>query len=147
MQVKTKSMGEVEVQESQVVTIPEGLIGFEAYKNFVLIESTYKPFIWLQSVEEQDLAFLLIDPFLICENYEADIDDATLAKINVENPADVVVLVTITIPANGKPITANLQGPLVINKKNNKCLQAVLDGNKWTTKHNIVEALKKKEGK
>lgn len=147
MQVKTKSLGEVEVQESQVVTIPDGLIGFEAYKNFVLIESSYKPFIWLQSVEEQNLAFLLIDPFLICDNYEADIDDATLAKIGVNDPSDVVVMVTITIPAVGSPITANLQGPLVINKKNNTCLQAILDGTKWTTKHNIAEALKKKEGK
>lgn len=71
-------------------------------------------------------------------DYELDIDDALLADLSVENPADVVVLSLVTVPSDGSPVTANLQGPLVINKKNNKSFQAILSDNRWKTKHDIV---------
>lgn len=147
MQIKTKSMGCVEIDESQLVTFPKGLYGFEEYKNYALIDSQYNPLIWLQSIEEPSLAFLMIDPFLIEENYEADINDSELEKIEVKDPVDVAVMAIITVPNDGSPVTANLQGPIIINKKKKLCMQAVLDGEKYSTKHNIVEALKRKEKK
>ena len=147
MQIKTKSMGCVEIDESQLVTFPKGLYGFEEYRNYALIDSQYNPLIWLQSIEEPGLAFLMIDPFLIEENYEADINDSELEKIEVKDPVDVAVMAIITVPNDGSPVTANLQGPIIINKKNKLCMQAVLDGEKYSTKHNIVEALKRKEKK
>lgn len=146
MQVKTKSMGVVEVPENHLVNIPSGLFGFEEYTDFALIESHYEPFIWLQSVQDMNLAFLVIDPFIICDDYEADISDKELEKIGISDPGDVAVLAIVTIPGDGGDVTANLQGPLIINKKNRKCMQAILDGTRWTTKHNIVAAIKKKGG-
>ena len=98
-------------------------------------------------VKEKNLAFLLIDPFLICEDYEADIDDREMLKIGIKDPAEVMVMTIVTVPSDGSAVTANLQGPLIINKKNRMCMQAILEGTRWTTKHNIIEALKRKEGK
>ncbi len=147
MQVETKMMGSQEVSSDRLITIPAGLFGFEEYTDYVLIDSEYEPLIWLQSLQEKSLAFLLIDPFIICKDYEADIDDKELLKIGLHDPADVWVLTIVTVPGDGKPVTANLQGPLVINKKNHQCLQAILSDGRWTTKHNILEALKRKEGK
>ena len=144
MEVKTKSNGIVNVEEKQLVTFPEGLLGFEQYKNFALIDSEYEPFIWLQSTEDSQLAFLMIDPFLICNDYEADIDDLTLKTIGVESPEDIIIMTLVTIPKDGSAITANFLGPVVINKKNKNCMQVILNDNRWTTKFNIVEALKKK---
>ena len=147
MVVETKMSGNVEVDEKRIISIPSGLFGFEEYTDFALVESEYEPFEWLQSLQEKNLAFLLIDPFLICEDYEADIDDREMLKIGIKDPADVMVMTVVTVPSDGSAVTANLQGPLIINKKNRKCMQAILDGTRWTTKHNIIEALKKKEGK
>ena len=147
MQVETKMMGSQEVSSDRLITIPAGLFGFEEYTDYVLIDSEYEPLIWLQSLQAKSLAFLLIDPFIICKDYEADIDDKELLKIGLHDPADVWVLTIVTVPGDGKPVTANLQGPLVINKKNHQCLQAILSDGRWTTKHNILEALKRKEGK
>lgn len=144
MDVVTKSNEVVNVSEKQIYDFPYGLLGFEQYKKFALIESEYEPFFWLQSLDEQKLAFLLVDPFLICSTYEADIDDQSLKMIDVQSPEDIIVMTTVTIPADGSIITANLLGPIVINRKNNKCLQVVLNDNKWTTKYDIVEALKKR---
>lgn len=147
MQVKTKTMGMVEIGDDRLISIPSGLFGFEEYTDFALVDSEYEPLIWFQSLQDSNLAFLLIDPFLIADDYEADIDDAELLRIGIKDPADVMVLTIVTVPGDGGPVTANFQGPLIINKKNHLCMQAILDGSRWTTKHNIIEALKRKEAK
>jgi flagellar assembly factor FliW len=148
MDVKTKTMGVKEVDSSQIVTFQDGLFGFEDFKKYAVIDSEYEPFIWLQSVDDEKLAFLIVDPFIICNNYEADIDDESLKKINVKSPEDVIVMAIVTVPSDGSHITANLQGPIVINKKNNLCEQVILSDNRWTTKQDIIEALKNnREGK
>lgn len=144
MEVKTKANGIVNVDEKQLVTFPEGLLGFEKYTKFALIDSEYEPFIWLQSTEESNLAFLMIDPFLICSEYEADIDDSALRNIGVDSAEDIIIMTLVTIPKDGSAITANFLGPVVINKKNRKCLQVILNDSRWTTKFDIVKALKQK---
>ena len=50
----------------------------------------------------------------------------------------------VTVPNDGSAITANFQGPLVINKKNKQCMQVILNDNRWTTKVNIIDALNAK---
>lgn len=147
MQVQTKTMGTVEVAKERIITIPAGLFGFEEYTDFALVNSEYQPLIWLQSLQDKNLAFLLIDPFFICSDYEVDVDDRVLSKIGITDPSDVIVFSIVTVPQDGSPATANLQGPLIMNRKNNKCIQAVLNDPKWTTKHNILEALRKKGNK
>lgn len=144
MEVKTKANGIANVDEKQLVTFPEGLLGFEKYTKFALIDSEYEPFIWLQSTEESNLAFLMIDPFLICSDYEADIDDSALRNIGVDSAEDIIIMTLVTIPKDGSAITANFLGPVVINKKNRKCLQVILNDSRWTTKFDIVKALKQK---
>ncbi len=146
MEVLTKTMGKVNVQENQLMTVPDGLYGFENYTKFALIDSEYEPFLWLQSTEDSTLAFLIIDPFLISDDYETDIDEESLKKIGITKPEDVIVMTIVTVPSDGNPITANFQGPLVINKQNHKCMQVILSDNRWSTKVNIVEALSKKGG-
>ena len=145
MEVLTKTNGVVQVQDDKILTFEEGLFGFEDYKKFALIDSEYEPFIWLQSIENQNLAFLIIDPFLVCSSYEADIDDSSLAKIGVTKPEDVVIMTIVTVPQDGSAITANFQGPLVIKKQNKRCLQVILTDNRWTTKVDIVQTLNNKE--
>ena len=144
MEVLSRDKGKVDVADENLLTIPEGLFGFEMYSKYALIDSDYMPFIWLQSCEDSNRAFLIVDPFRICNDYEADIDDETLSKIGIEKPEDIILMAIVTVPSNGSPITANLQGPLVINKKNQKCMQVVLNDNRWSTKFDIMKALEQK---
>lgn len=144
MEVKTKTLGIVNVEKAKIITFPSGILGFEEYHDYALIESEYKPFLWMQSLDTPNLAFLIIDPFIIAENYELDVDDKTLGEIEIESAADVIVFAIVTVPSNGGPVTANLQGPVVINKKNNQAMQLILSDSRWTTKFNIVKALKEK---
>ena len=138
MEVQTKAKGIVNIEEKKILEFPDGLMGFEEFKKFVLLPSEYEPFLWLQSIDKKNLAFLLVDPFLIYSAYEADIDDEALKVI------DIILMTIVTVPHDGSPITANFLGPIIINKQNNKCVQVVLNDSRWTTKFNIVEALKGK---
>lgn len=144
MELVTKAMGTIDVSEDKMLEIPEGLFGFEEYTKFALIDSEYEPFIWLQSCENPNLAFLIVDPFLICSYYETDIDDECLAKIGITKPEDIIIMTIVTVPNDGSAITANFQGPLVINKQNKKCMQVILNDNRWSTRVNIIDALNSK---
>jgi flagellar assembly factor FliW len=146
MDIKTKALGTVSVVDKQIIELHEGFYGFGQFHRFALIDAEQKPFIWVQSVDDPGLAFLAIDPFLFRPDYEIDIDDSLLAPLSIESPSDVLVFALITVPANGGPITANLQGPLIINRKNNRALQAVLSDSRWKTKHDLVAESAAKRG-
>lgn len=120
------------------IVMKGGILGFEELEEFVLFESEYEPFYWLQSSPDKDVTFLVVDPFLFFSDYEIDADDVSLEKIGIADASDVLVLSIITASGNGSPITANLQGPLIINKKNNHCMQLVLTDDRWTTKHPLL---------
>ncbi len=143
MELITKARGKITVSEDHLITIPAGLFGFEQYTKYALVDSDYEPFLWLQSCEDPNLAFLIVDPFLICSEYETDIDDASLKKIGITKPEDIIIMTIVTVPHDGSAITANFQGPLVINKKNHECKQAILNDHRWSTKVDIVKALSK----
>ena len=74
-------------------------------------------------------------------DYIVDHPEVCKEKIDLKDPADVCVMSIVTLPAKGNQVTANLQGPLIINRKNNKCLQIVLGDEKYTTKFDIISAL------
>lgn len=147
MLVETKTLGTLEIKEEQIISIPKGLFGFEEYVDFALIDSEYKPFIWLQSLKDKTLALLLLDPFLVDDTYEADIGDTELAKIGLSDARDVMLLTVVTVPAAGGPVTANFQGPLVINKRNKLCMQVILNNPNYTTKHDIAASILRKMGR
>lgn len=145
MDVKTKSGKIISVDNEHILNFPEGLFGFELYHQYAIYDSEYPPFVWMQSIEEQNLTFLIVDPFLICNDYELDVDDKQLLKIGIKSPLDVIVMTIVTIPQEEGVVTANLQGPIIINKNTKESLQVVLNSSKWTTKHDIIKALKSKE--
>lgn len=138
MELQTKAMGTVSIVERQIIELPNGFYGFEPFKRFALLDAPQKPFIWIQSLDKKDLAFLALDPFLFREDYEIDIDDSLLKPLSIASPSDVLVFALVTVPSDGSPITANLQGPLIINRVNNLAMQVILSDPKWKTKHDLV---------
>ncbi|MCQ2586291.1 MAG: flagellar assembly protein FliW [Treponema sp.] len=146
MLIETKAKGLTEIPEDNMISVPEGIFGFEDYTKYALIDSDYEPFIWLQSTENKDVAFLIVDPFLICSTYETDIDDESLKKIGIEKPEDIIIMTIVTVPSSGQKITANFAGPIVINKNSRECMQVILNDNRWSTKVDIMEMLQKNGG-
>ena len=142
MRVTTRAYGEIEVDERQRrVNFPGGLLGFEKFSEYVLLDARQKPFFYLQSMEVPDLAFILIDPFLFRPDYALDVGDEVLEEIGVKDPGDALVFSIVTAPADGGPITANLMGPVIISKSSRNGMQAVLGDPRWRVKHDIMAEL------
>jgi flagellar assembly factor FliW len=141
MRVNTRAYGEIDVDERQRVSFPTGLLGFEKFSEYILLDARQKPFIYLQSLEVAELAFILIDPFLFRADYALDVGDEVLQEIGVTEPNDAVVFSIVTAPADGSPITANLMGPIIISKSKRQGMQAVLADPRWRVKHDIMAEL------
>jgi len=140
VKVATKAYGLIEVDEHQKITFPQGLLGFEPLKDYVLLDAERQPFFWLQSIDDERVAFIIIDPFIFRPDYEANIDNDELKVINISDPEKALIFSIVTIPAAG-PMTANLQGPLVINRDTRRGLQVILTDPSWKTKHDIIAEL------
>ena len=141
MKVATKAYGLIEVNERQRITFPYGLLGFESFKEYALLDAERQPFYWLQSLDVEQIAFVLINPFLFRPDYEMNIDNEELLPIGITDPGKALIFSIVTIPSDGSPMTANLQGPLVINRDNRLGVQSVLTDSRWKTKHDIIAEL------
>ena len=141
MKVATKAYGLIDVDERQKIIFPHGLLGFETLKDYLLLDAERQPFYWLQSMDEEQVAFILVNPFLFRPDYEVNISNEELAEIHLHSPEKALIFSIVTIPSDEGPMTANLQGPLVINRDNRTGKQAVLSDTRWRTKHDIMAEL------
>lgn len=137
MHITTTRFGTIEIEEARLVEIPAGLLGFEAYPQFGVLDHTPgSPFRWLQSTTEPSLAFVVIDPFEFFLDYDFAISDVDEEQLDLRSPEDVEVLALVTI--SPQDITANLVGPLVINRRNRQARQLVLSEPRYGTRHSLL---------
>ncbi len=138
MLIETTRFGPVEVDESRLIEIPAGLLGFSSYKTFSLLQPDENGvFFWLQSVETPDLAFVVTDPALWVPDFQATIRKEQMEELGLNETGDAQVLVIVN--KREKSLTANLQGPIVINTANRRAMQLVLAEKKWSTRHELVQ--------
>lgn len=131
----------MEVEENRVILFPEGMIGFPHMRNYVLLEhKPGSPFMWLQSTETPDLAFVLISPHLIRSDYPRNVPLEDGALSAGEKGSDQLVFAVVTIPP-GEPqrMTANLLGPVVIDTATRTGKQVILSDSEYGTRHMIVQ--------
>ena len=141
MRVNTKPYGELEVDEMQRIFFPYGVLGFEQLKYYVLLDAKQPPFFWLQSIDRTEVAFALIDPRVFRADYSLEVDSAELAEIGLEPTDNALDLAIVTIPENTSKMTANLQGPIIINRDTRVGRQCITLSPKWKVRHLILQEL------
>jgi len=146
MKLITKHFGEIEIEQNKIINFIDGIPGFEDQKRFIVIDNPDDtvPFKWLQSIDEPELAFIIINPFIFKEDYEFDLPKHLIEKLKIKEEKDVVVYSIVVIPDDITKMTANLAGPIIINANEMLGKQIVLDDNRYTTKHYILEEAKAK---
>lgn len=149
MKIDTKAYGFLEVDARQRIEFPQGLYGFEGLSDYVLLDARQSPFYWLQSLNVKETAFVLIDPLIVRPDYHADIDPQDYEALKLTGPEDdrFLQFVVVTIPADGRGMTVNLQGPLIINKDIQEGRQCISRDNEWHVQHNIIEEMKANENR
>lgn len=139
--IHTVRFGDFEVEEKSIVHFAQGIPAFEDEHEFVLIPyDAESPYLFLQSCQTPDLAFLMTSPYLFFKDYEFEIDDATEKKLRLQSPEDVAVYVLLTIPGGSiKDMTANLMAPVIINQNTLDAVQLVLEKSPYQTKHRLFQ--------
>ncbi len=140
VKIQTERFGEIRAPRNEILHFAEGLVGFADHKEFVLVqEAAYAPFLWLQSANDPHLSFVVVDPVEFMPEYRVEIKPSEIASLELESLDSAKVLVIVVVRESPEEITANLQGPLVLNLE--KCLgkQVVLLSDRYHTRHRILD--------
>lgn len=145
MKVETRVFGEIDIEEDKIITFPNGIIGFPELTRFTLIHDEEKGkgagIRWLQSLEEMGFAMPVMDPLVVKDNYNPEVNDELLEPAGNVTPDNMLVLVTVTVPSDITQMTVNLRGPIIINADEKKACQIIVDGEDYPVKYPIYEIL------
>src|SRR5579875_329134 len=109
------------------VVFAAGLPGFPGAHRFRLeeLDEHLRPFRRLRSLDEPAISFIVVEPWLVFADYPVEIDEENQASLGVSSPEELLTLVFITVPLPPLPPTANLLGPIVINRRTGAAAQVV----------------------
>ncbi len=141
IKVNTK-FGELSINPSQVITFPRGIPGFENSTRWTLFHELDEQGGWasgvvvyLQSLDDGDISLPLTDPTLFGFNFDLVLSDSEVAELQLDDPADVLVLTTLSNKgaASGNmsnlsmaDMYANISAPILINTKSRIGMQKTL---------------------
>jgi flagellar assembly factor FliW len=141
MEIHHRLLGAIAYSEDDVITFPLGLLGFLKFKRYLLLHNeTVAPFVWMVSVDNPDLSFPLLDPKRFCADYNPNITRRDLSEISAENPQSLQMYSIVTILQDAHSATANLSGPILINRERKIGKQLVLLDDRYSTKHRILNS-------
>ena len=146
--VSTTRFGLLEVETETVLTFPDGLIGFEACRRYIVVRhQDNSAFRWLQSLDEAHVAFPIVEPMEFCAAYAPTISDADARLLDVNRGDAPILLFTIVTvpPRNPRDMTANLLAPLVINGLTRRGKQVIVQDEGYTTRHKIVDEMARRQ--
>jgi flagellar assembly factor FliW len=138
--VRSERLGDIEVADDQVLTFPDGLVGFPRSTRFVMVDlEKGGAYCWLQSADDPALRFLTVRPWEFFPDYEPEVDEQTQQDLGLKEAADAIVLCIVTVrEGSPEPVTANLLGPLIINRISRVGRQVVLAGGAYPARAALV---------
>ena len=142
MVIKTSRFGLVELKIDDVLTFPEGLLGFKDLREFVLVDDPNDDiFAWLQSCELPTVAFPVLEPEIFGHKYSISLNRNDLEALKLASLETALYFNIITIPDDPTQMTANIKAPIIINQKARVARQCVLQDNHLAIKEPIFAKL------
>ncbi|WP_298436428.1 flagellar assembly protein FliW [Geobacter sp.] len=135
MKIDTARFGSLDIDESKIITMPEGMLGFEEKRFFLLTPPNLGPFCWLQAVDNPDLAFVVVDTKTSIPDYTLRLTAEEFEKLQLTENGEAIFLAVVTMASSPFEITVNLQGPIVLNPERMLAKQIVLEGGKYSMKY------------
>ncbi len=130
--------GKITYEKNEIIHFEKGLPGFNGLKKYVIKQvEEESPFSILQSIEDEEIGFIIISPFFIKDNYEVKLSDEIIKNLNLEGPDEALLYSIVTLNSKIEDITANLKAPIVINIKNKKGEQYILDKETYGIKERV----------
>jgi len=84
------------------------------------------PYLMLRAVDDPDVGFVVVPPWVFYPDYEFDLDDASAERLGLVVADDAIVLAVVTLRERPELATLNLLGPIVMNRHTHEAAQIVL---------------------
>jgi flagellar assembly factor FliW len=140
LEIQTSRFGSISVQDEKVILFPKGILGFSQNKRYILFpHSERSPFYWLQSVEDGAVAFVVMSPQLVKDDYAVNIETSLLKELHAEEVAELEVMCIVNIPHNQPDkMTINLLGPIIINVNKRCAVQIICPDENYSHRHPVI---------
>jgi flagellar assembly factor FliW len=148
VKISTTRFGDIIIDESKVIRMKGGILGFEQLKRYALfIQGEKIPFWWFQSVEDGSIAFVVIDSLTVNPDFKPLIPETEVKLLEIGSPEEAVLLSVVTIHSNQFKVTANLRAPIVVNVKKKLAKQVILVDSKYSVQYPVTGGSTVVEGK
>jgi flagellar assembly factor FliW len=143
MKILTEQLGELEINEENIINFEHGLPGFLSLRSFVIInpdlDAKEGMFSYLQSVDKHDVCFVLMNAQQFISGYEPLVDEEVLTDLGDFEDEDLLVYNIVNIPQNIKEMTVNLKAPVIISSSTKKGKQVVALNEDYLVKHKVFD--------
>ena len=141
MKLETSRFGEVDVDDTDVLTFTQPIIGFQEFRRFVRVPGPEGSSItWLQSTESGDLAFMLLDPREVMDDYSIRLSQSEFAELAINDLAELEVFTIVVAPRDPKQVRTNLKAPILINPRLRLGKQTILEKCDYPVQYYLAKA-------
>jgi len=124
MQIQSTRFGQIELDHSDILLMPHGLIGFETCRHWVLLSNpSNEDVAWLQSVGSPGIAVPVVSPRRFDADYRVQLPRRELSLLHLRSDDQVFVLSVVS--KNGHALTMNLKSPILLNATRQIAVQVV----------------------
>lgn len=142
MIIQTSRFGQVQLNNEDIMTFSEGLLGFQDLRTFVLLDDPNDDiFAWLQSCESPAIAFPVLEPELFSETHKISLSKSDLEILQMPDSSRARAFCIVTIPDDPTLMTANMKAPIIVNVEKKRARQCVLQDNHLAIREPIFTKL------
>jgi flagellar assembly factor FliW len=125
MHIISPHFGPLDVDESTVITFPDGMPGFEHCLRFKLLHDDVPDpkVLYMQSLDEPAVVFSVVDANLLNFHYQFVLSDEDSAKLGPGQPSDFILLLTLARDAFGGAVEPNTSSPIILNTATRRAIQ------------------------
>ncbi len=128
MKIDTTNFGVIDIEDDKIITFVENILGFKDYTKFTIINSLENDiYYYLQSIDDPELLFIMLDPMQFIDDYQISLTESFVEKLNLAEENDMLVYTLVSIGEQGAYLSINLKAPIIINLRNQKAGQLVLE--------------------
>lgn len=127
MRIRTTRFGYLEIEPSDLLVFPAGMLGLEECHDWVLLSDAHNDALgWLQSTTRPEVALAVVSPRRFVPDYQFRVYRSELSSLEMGATAEAQVLAIVA--KHEHSITLNLKAPLVLNLERRLGRQVIANG-------------------
>ena len=145
----TRHFGEIEYDPSRIITFLDAIPGFPNSTRYLLMSENEDEdmFFWLQSVDEGDVAFTLMDVYKVLPDYDPQVEEVEMASLGELSDTPLLIYNIVVIPDYVRQMRVNLRAPVVLNLHTGLGKQVVCANDDYSIRFMIFEELERAKKK